>query len=81
MQPIAVVLCPGWERAQVVYDLLEETKVSQVLHQVVVLLGVGKNEAKAAKIPQNCKHYVIPSWWWSLGTFTKHSWDLKKFWV
>lgn len=52
---MAVVLCPGWEKAQAVYDLLEETKVAQVLHPFIVLLGVGKDEAEAAKIPKNCE--------------------------
>ncbi|XP_013884583.1 putative ATP-dependent RNA helicase TDRD12 isoform X2 [Austrofundulus limnaeus] len=52
--PIAVLLCPGWERAQVVYDLLEESKVSKTLRPVISVLGTGKNEAKAVKIPKNC---------------------------
>ncbi|XP_034540637.1 uncharacterized protein tdrd12 isoform X2 [Notolabrus celidotus] len=52
--PIAVLLCPGWEKVQAVYDLLEETKVAQTLHPAIVLLGVGKDEAKAVKIPKNC---------------------------
>ncbi|KAI3370727.1 hypothetical protein L3Q82_007106 [Scortum barcoo] len=52
--PIAVLLCPGWEKVQAVYDLLEELKVSSTLHPVTMLLGVGKDEAKAARIPKNC---------------------------
>nr|XP_020473185.1 putative ATP-dependent RNA helicase TDRD12 [Monopterus albus] len=52
--PIAVLLCPGWEKAQMLYDLLEEIKVTHVLHPVIVLLGVGKDEAKSVKIPKNC---------------------------
>ncbi|XP_054475841.1 putative ATP-dependent RNA helicase TDRD12 isoform X2 [Anoplopoma fimbria] len=52
--PIVVLLCPGWEKAQAVYDLLEEMKVAQVLHPVILLLGVGKDEAKAVRIPKNC---------------------------
>ncbi|XP_026220621.1 putative ATP-dependent RNA helicase TDRD12 isoform X1 [Anabas testudineus] len=52
--PIAVLLCPGWEKVQAVYDLLEEIKVAQILHPLIVLLGVGKDEAKAVKIPKNC---------------------------
>uniref|UniRef100_A0A8C6LPL3 RNA helicase n=1 Tax=Nothobranchius furzeri TaxID=105023 RepID=A0A8C6LPL3_NOTFU len=52
--PIAVLLCSGWEKAQAVYDLLEEAKLSQSLCPVIVLLGVGKDEAKAVKIPKNC---------------------------
>ncbi|KAM9854853.1 putative ATP-dependent RNA helicase TDRD12 [Aulostomus maculatus] len=52
--PIAVLLCPGWEKVQTVYDLLEESKVSHTLHPTIVLLGVGKDEAKDFKIPKNC---------------------------
>uniref|UniRef100_A0A671U2Z6 RNA helicase n=1 Tax=Sparus aurata TaxID=8175 RepID=A0A671U2Z6_SPAAU len=52
--PIAVLLCPGWEKIQAVYDLLEEMRVIQSLHPVTVLLGIGKDEPKAVRIPKNC---------------------------
>ncbi|PWA19901.1 hypothetical protein CCH79_00016596, partial [Gambusia affinis] len=52
--PIAVLLCPGWEKAQMIYNLLEESKVSQTLHPIIVLVGIGKDEAKALKFPKNC---------------------------
>uniref|UniRef100_A0A3Q2CDJ8 RNA helicase n=1 Tax=Cyprinodon variegatus TaxID=28743 RepID=A0A3Q2CDJ8_CYPVA len=52
--PIAVLLCPGWEKAQLVYDLLEETNVSQTLHPLIMLVGIGKDQAKDVKIPKNC---------------------------
>uniref|UniRef100_A0A3P8T9Q8 RNA helicase n=1 Tax=Amphiprion percula TaxID=161767 RepID=A0A3P8T9Q8_AMPPE len=52
--PIAVLLCPGWEKVQEVFDLLEESNVARSLHPVSVLLGIGKDEAKAFKIPKNC---------------------------
>ncbi|XP_070829066.1 putative ATP-dependent RNA helicase TDRD12 [Chaetodon trifascialis] len=52
--PIAVLLCPGREKVQAVYDLLEELKVNPVLHPAIVLLGIGKDEAKAVRIPKNC---------------------------
>ncbi|XP_014833645.1 PREDICTED: putative ATP-dependent RNA helicase TDRD12 [Poecilia mexicana] len=51
--PIAVLLCPGWEKAQMIYNLLEESKVSQTLHPIIVLVGIGKDEAKAVKFPKN----------------------------
>lgn len=38
-----------------VHDLLEEIKVAPTLHPTVVLLGVGRDEAKAVKIPKNCE--------------------------
>ncbi|XP_032378783.1 putative ATP-dependent RNA helicase TDRD12 [Etheostoma spectabile] len=52
--PIAVLLCPGWEKAQAVYDLLDEIKATRVLHPSILLLGVGKDEAKDVRIPKNC---------------------------
>ncbi|XP_071316534.1 putative ATP-dependent RNA helicase TDRD12 isoform X3 [Trachinotus anak] len=52
--PIAVLLCPGWEKVQAVYDLLEESKLTQTLHPVIVLLGARNDEAKTVKIPKNC---------------------------
>lgn len=55
VQPVAVLLCPGWEKVQAVHDLLEEIKVAPTLHPTVVLLGVGRDEAKAVKIPKNCE--------------------------
>ncbi|XP_051808065.1 putative ATP-dependent RNA helicase TDRD12 [Acanthochromis polyacanthus] len=52
--PIAVLLCPGWEKVQAVFDLLEESNVARSLHPISVLLGIGKDEAEAFKIPKNC---------------------------
>lgn len=59
MQPIAVLLCPSWQKVQVVYDLLEETKVAAALHPAVVLLGISKDEAKAFRIPESCESVSI----------------------
>lgn len=59
VQPIAVLLCPGWEKIQAVYDLLEEMRVIQSLHPVTVLLGIGKDEPKAVRIPKNCEPSTI----------------------
>uniref|UniRef100_A0A8C8IQX1 RNA helicase n=1 Tax=Oncorhynchus tshawytscha TaxID=74940 RepID=A0A8C8IQX1_ONCTS len=56
--PIAVILCPGWEKAQTVIDLLEESQTFQVLHPMVILLGLGKDEAKTVKIQNNCQVVV-----------------------
>uniref|UniRef100_A0A3Q3MI50 RNA helicase n=1 Tax=Mastacembelus armatus TaxID=205130 RepID=A0A3Q3MI50_9TELE len=52
--PIAVLLCRGWEKVQVVYDLLEESNVAHILHPIILLVGVGIDEAKSIKIPKNC---------------------------
>uniref|UniRef100_A0A665TAV9 RNA helicase n=1 Tax=Echeneis naucrates TaxID=173247 RepID=A0A665TAV9_ECHNA len=52
--PIAVLLCAGWERVQLVSDLLEESKIARNLHPVSVLLGAGNDQAKTFRIPKNC---------------------------
>lgn len=54
-----VLLCPGWEKVQAVCDLLEDLKVTSTLHPVIVLLGVGKDEAKAVSIPKNCEPSIV----------------------
>lgn len=58
-QPIAVIICPGWEKVESVLDLIEESKAAVKLHPAAVLVGVGKNEAKQTKIQNNCK---APCW-------------------
>lgn len=55
VQPVAVLLCPGWEKVQTVFDLLEETRLIQTLHPAIALLGVGKDEPKSVRIPKNCE--------------------------
>lgn len=39
-------------------DLLEESQTVQVLHPMVILLGLGKDEAKTVKIQNNCKTII-----------------------
>ncbi|CAL8291911.1 unnamed protein product, partial [Boreogadus saida] len=52
--PIAVILCPGWEKAQTVAEILDELQASHTFHPITVLLGMAKDEAKTVKIPKNC---------------------------
>ncbi|XP_077453225.1 putative ATP-dependent RNA helicase TDRD12 [Stigmatopora argus] len=52
--PVAVLLCPGWEKVQLVCDLLEESNVFQKFKPTSVLLGSGNDEAKGFKIPKDC---------------------------
>ncbi|XP_064168547.1 putative ATP-dependent RNA helicase TDRD12 isoform X2 [Anguilla rostrata] len=55
--PIAVILCHGWEKAQCVFDLLEDTPAAESLHPMIVLVGE-KDEAKGVKIQRNCQVLV-----------------------
>ncbi|MBN3316600.1 TDR12 helicase, partial [Atractosteus spatula] len=52
--PIAVILCPEWERAQLVFDTLEECSVRQPWNPMLILVGLQKEEAKAARIKKAC---------------------------
>lgn len=58
---MGLLLCPGWERVQMVFSMLEETRVSESLRPATALLGVGKDEAKNFKLPKNCKQPRIYS--------------------
>ncbi|XP_017340230.2 putative ATP-dependent RNA helicase TDRD12 [Ictalurus punctatus] len=56
--PIAVIVCPGWEKVESVLELLEESQAAVNLNPAAVLIGVGKNEAKQTKIQNNCQLLV-----------------------
>ncbi|XP_062857583.1 putative ATP-dependent RNA helicase TDRD12 [Trichomycterus rosablanca] len=56
--PIAVILCPGWGKVESVLNVLEESQAAPNLHPAGLLLGLGKDEAKQAKIPNNCQLLV-----------------------
>ncbi|MCJ8736009.1 hypothetical protein PDJAM_G00254050 [Pangasius djambal] len=56
--PIAVIVCPGWEKVESVLELLEESQAAVNLHPAAVLVGIGKNEAKQTKIQNNCQLVV-----------------------
>ncbi|XP_036391490.1 putative ATP-dependent RNA helicase TDRD12 [Megalops cyprinoides] len=56
--PIAVILCQGWEKAQHVFDLLEDSPATKAFSPMIVLVGLGKDEAKSIKIERNCQVLV-----------------------
>ncbi|XP_039359433.1 putative ATP-dependent RNA helicase TDRD12 isoform X7 [Mauremys reevesii] len=57
--PIALIICPGWRKAQLVFELLEEYgRCSRPLHPMLVLLGVNKEEAKNVKLQRGCEVIV-----------------------
>ncbi|XP_076863509.1 putative ATP-dependent RNA helicase TDRD12 isoform X2 [Brachyhypopomus gauderio] len=56
--PVAVVLCPGWEKVQCVLELLDQIYPAGTLHPAAVILGLGKDEAKQAKIHNKCQLLV-----------------------
>ncbi|XP_051975326.1 putative ATP-dependent RNA helicase TDRD12 [Xyrauchen texanus] len=56
--PIAVILCPSWEKVQMVLELLEDSKATGNLHPTSMLLGLDQDEPKKAKIQRNCQLLV-----------------------
>ncbi|KAI6077676.1 putative ATP-dependent RNA helicase TDRD12 [Aix galericulata] len=52
--PLALILCPGWKKAQLVFELLKTYgRCSRQLHPMLIILGQNKEEAKRMKI-QGC---------------------------
>ncbi|XP_073651854.1 putative ATP-dependent RNA helicase TDRD12 isoform X5 [Tursiops truncatus] len=59
-KPLAVIVCPGWKKAQLVFELLGDYSVSSrpVVHPVVLTIGLHKDEAKNMKLPSGCNVIV-----------------------
>ncbi|XP_007669681.2 putative ATP-dependent RNA helicase TDRD12 isoform X1 [Ornithorhynchus anatinus] len=54
--PLAVILCPGWKKAMLVFDLLTEySRGTRPLHPMLVLVGLYKEEAKNMKLQKGCE--------------------------
>ncbi|XP_077919211.1 putative ATP-dependent RNA helicase TDRD12 isoform X3 [Halichoerus grypus] len=53
--PLAVIVCPGWKKAQFTFELLEDySTFSRPLHPVLLTIGLHKDEAKNMKLPRGC---------------------------
>ncbi|XP_054444946.1 putative ATP-dependent RNA helicase TDRD12 [Pteronotus mesoamericanus] len=53
--PLAVIVCPGWKKAQFIFELLGDYSVSsRPLHPMVLTIGLHKDEAKNMKLPRGC---------------------------
>ncbi|XP_075621530.1 putative ATP-dependent RNA helicase TDRD12 isoform X5 [Balearica regulorum gibbericeps] len=56
--PLALILCPGWKKAQLVFELLKTyERCSRHLHPMLIILGQNKEAAKSVKI-QGCEVIV-----------------------
>ena len=58
LQPVVVILCPGWEKAQRVFELLEDIPAAAALRPTIVLVGE-MDQAKSVKIQRNCELYML----------------------
>ncbi|XP_073914746.1 putative ATP-dependent RNA helicase TDRD12 isoform X2 [Castor canadensis] len=53
--PLAVVVCPGWKKAQLIFEVLGDYNTSsRPLHPVLLTIGLHKDEAKSMKLPRSC---------------------------
>ncbi|VFV32585.1 tudor domain-containing protein 12 [Lynx pardinus] len=53
--PLAVIVCPGWKKAQLIFELLGDYGMSpRPLHRVLLTIGLHKDEAKNMKLPRAC---------------------------
>ncbi|MBZ3885328.1 DEAD-box ATP-dependent RNA helicase 20, partial [Sciurus carolinensis] len=52
-KPLAVIVCPGWKKAQFIFELLGNYSMSsRPLHPVLLTIGLHKDEAKNMKLPR-----------------------------
>ncbi|XP_068384447.1 putative ATP-dependent RNA helicase TDRD12 isoform X2 [Eschrichtius robustus] len=57
--PLAAIVCPGWKKAQLIFELLGDYSVSsRPVHPVVLTIGLHKDEAKNMKLPRGCNVIV-----------------------
>ncbi|XP_006887932.1 PREDICTED: putative ATP-dependent RNA helicase TDRD12 [Elephantulus edwardii] len=53
--PLAVIVCPGWKKAQFIFELLGDYSMSsRPLHPMLLATGLHKDEAKNMKLPRGC---------------------------
>ncbi|KAM5236179.1 LOW QUALITY PROTEIN: putative ATP-dependent RNA helicase TDRD12 [Ctenodactylus gundi] len=54
--PLAAIVCPGWKKAQLIFELLGEYSMySRPLHPVLLTVGLHKDETKNTKLPRGCE--------------------------
>ncbi|NXG56218.1 DBP2 helicase, partial [Hemiprocne comata] len=70
--PLAVILCPGWKKAQLVFDLLKTyERCSRRLHPMLIILGQNKEEARSVNI-RGCE-VIVTTPYSLLRLFEHHS--------
>ncbi|XP_009464032.1 PREDICTED: putative ATP-dependent RNA helicase TDRD12 [Nipponia nippon] len=70
--PLALILCPGWKKAQLVFELLKAyERCSRQLHPMLIILGQNKEEARNVKI-RGCE-VIVTTPYSLLRLFEHHS--------
>ncbi|KAG8144055.1 hypothetical protein E2320_001178 [Naja naja] len=58
-KPVALVICPGQKRAELVFEHLKMySHCSRPLHPMLLVLGMKKEEIKSVRIPRGCEIVV-----------------------
>nr|XP_028596166.1 putative ATP-dependent RNA helicase TDRD12 isoform X1 [Podarcis muralis]XP_028596167.1 putative ATP-dependent RNA helicase TDRD12 isoform X1 [Podarcis muralis]XP_028596168.1 putative ATP-dependent RNA helicase TDRD12 isoform X1 [Podarcis muralis] len=54
--PVALILCPGQKKAELVFEFLETySRCSRPIHPILLLLGTNKEEIQSIRIPRGCE--------------------------
>ncbi|EHB09991.1 Tudor domain-containing protein 12 [Heterocephalus glaber] len=54
-KPLVIIVCPGWKKAQLTFELLGDYSMSsRPLHPMFLTIGLHKDEAKNMKLPRGC---------------------------
>uniref|UniRef100_A0A8C6ZTT2 Putative ATP-dependent RNA helicase TDRD12 n=1 Tax=Nothoprocta perdicaria TaxID=30464 RepID=A0A8C6ZTT2_NOTPE len=71
--PLALILCPGWKKAQLVFELLKTySRCSRPLHPMLIIVGEKKEEARDIKIHRGCE-VIVTTPYSLLRLFEHHS--------
>ncbi|XP_061201876.1 putative ATP-dependent RNA helicase TDRD12 isoform X2 [Neopsephotus bourkii] len=70
--PLALILCPGWKKAQLVFELLKTyERCSRQFHPMLIILGQNKAAASSVKI-QGCE-VIVTTPYSFLRLFERHN--------
>ncbi|XP_019360826.1 PREDICTED: putative ATP-dependent RNA helicase TDRD12 [Gavialis gangeticus] len=57
--PTTLIVCPGWKKAQLIFELLKKYgRCSRPLHPLLLLVGLNNEEVKNMKLQQGCEVIV-----------------------
>uniref|UniRef100_A0A7M4FTB9 Putative ATP-dependent RNA helicase TDRD12 n=1 Tax=Crocodylus porosus TaxID=8502 RepID=A0A7M4FTB9_CROPO len=57
--PTTLIVCPGWKKAQLIFELLKKYgRCSRPLHPLLLLVGLNNEEVKNIKLQQGCEVIV-----------------------
>ncbi|KAH0619593.1 hypothetical protein JD844_000325 [Phrynosoma platyrhinos] len=72
--PIALIICPGQRKAELVFELLEKySYCSRPLHPILLSLGMNKEEIKSMRVPRGCKYnmtFFVPMLFYDMVTMS-----------